>query len=439
MEKHNLIIGKDQNNEGYTLFRNLDTVMVEAIKALEYDRGVFNTHQYQNAKIERQLSDTQTLCIDQNGRYFILNNNEFDSIFRDDRIKLINQNFRVDEAIAKSLGTLITEDGQLEVKIQHINVGGGMRPFDAVSSGEYGLYVRTGGIHSHDIYATESNGDSSRGMFCKLNEDGNITNRDYNLDIAKYIGNKALTIQEKIKMIIDAIPDVEYRVYAHKWFSDKFCFVLRTDFDTHYCGKPIFKLDYYKKISPNHYSGDFSSTIKEPKSTKPSSKSAILNCILPLVATSRYCEGVDLSMYLNSSTPQVIESPKIRVQETIINEDDYDVWDFIGDDEYNDIFENDGFKSINDALLNIKNSINIPENDEIVKLWLTEVLKHSDGIPSFSFDKGKRQKNHDKYIGLVKLPHDCLYTFKVEEGDVCEVTWAHSIYETDIIDLELVI
>jgi hypothetical protein len=90
------------------------------------------------------------------------------------------------------------------------------------------------------------------------------------------------------------------------------------------------------------------------------------------------------------------------------------------------------------ALSNIENSIEIGHNEEIVKEIVTDYLYECD-LPSFSFNKGECQKNHSKYKGLVKLPHGCNLTFEVEEGDVCEITWAHSIYSTDIVNFELVI
>lgn len=59
-------------------------------------------------------------------------------------------------------------------------------------------------------------------------------------------------------------------------------------------------------------------------------------------------------------------------------------------------------------------------------------------LPSFSFDKGDKQPNHDKFKGLVKYPFGINCTYEVAEGDACEITWAHSIYYTDVVDFEIV-
>jgi hypothetical protein len=68
---------------------------------------------------------------------------------------------------------------------------------------------------------------------------------------------------------------------------------------------------------------------------------------------------------------------------------------------------------------------------------LTGILESCD-LPSFSFNKGEIQETHDDFKGLAKLPHGCNFTFGICEGSAEEISWAHSIYCTDIVDVELV-
>jgi hypothetical protein len=89
------------------------------------------------------------------------------------------------------------------------------------------------------------------------------------------------------------------------------------------------------------------------------------------------------------------------------------------------------------VLKNLESGIEVGESEDAIKDLTIEFPTDGD-LPSFSFNKGEKQPNHDKYKGLVKLPHGCNFTFKVEEGDACEITWAHSIYYTDVIEFELV-
>ncbi len=36
------------------------------------------------------------------------------------------------------------------------------------------------------------------------------------------------------------------------------------------------------------------------------------------------------------------------------------------------------------------------------------------------------------------MPHGCNFTFEIEEGDTHEITWAHSIYSTNVINIEFI-
>ena len=79
----------------------------------------------------------------------------------------------------------------------------------------------------------------------------------------------------------------------------------------------------------------------------------------------------------------------------------------------------------------------LDRSSEIEEILREELLK-GDDIPSFSFNKGEAQPDHSDFLGLIKLPHGCRFAFEVEEGDACEITWAHSIYNTDIVFFKFV-
>jgi len=456
---HPLVLGQCAKNseegEGYTIFKNTNKSLVAEIKALDKASDTWKEYNYKGlCKVEKELNSTQRLCVDEDGKYFIKNVKDFANTSKNNLLDEINNKFDVAEHINNLIGPLYTSDGYKKIEFTsykdvlkenagHKNIAAleshysGWGAMGRVTSKEVGVHLNTyNGISLHE---GELGGSS---MFCHFNKDGNICNRDYNYDLKEFIGNKPKTRKDLIEEIVAEIPDVKYKHYGNKWFTDKFAFVLEkiepgdTDEESNGRdkGKKIFNLVKLKHSSGDNY-GERYTKVKMPKTTTPSTKNDILVRILPLVNQIEFGTEVDLSKYIDLSKAEAIApivSKNKRVQKTKINEKKFsEVFDWVNEKF---ILEEDDLMK---ALSNLENGIEVGESEDIIKESVIEFLGESD-LPSFSFDKGQRQPNHDKYKGLVKLPHGCSFSFKVEEGDACEITWSHSIYYTDVVDFELI-
>lgn len=434
IKKEELILGECPDNKGYTIYKNADLEMVEAIKNFKLPRENFIYFRHNGCNIVQVLNETQNLCIDENKEYIIITNEEIDKTLSKNLINEINAKFSLKNAIQRSFGDLYDKDGFMKKRI-NVNENGKPGDLGSVSYSDVGLDLR---VSNDQIRLLEKNGDWSSIMFCHLNKDGNIVNRDYNINLTNFIGNAPKQKNYIIEQIIKHIPNEKYLYYANKWFTEKFVLSLTKTYDER-SEKIIFKLDRFE-IKPNGNYGEKynGGNIKMPKKVVEVDKNHLLQILLPLVNETEYAgDKVDLSKYITVTEKQS-EIPTKRIQETKIEEKNFEIFDFskYGEDEDEDILNNEELML---ALNNIENSIDIGYNEEVVKEIIEEYLHECCDLPSFSFNKGERQKNHSKYKGLVKLPHGCNFTFEVEEGDVCEITHSHSIYSTDIVNFELVV
>jgi hypothetical protein len=435
-KNHPLILGPCEDNEGYTVFKNTDEKMVEAIKNLKPEVDIFSTHNHSNSKIVQVLNDTQNLCIDEKDEYFIITNDELKNSNRKNFLSKINKEFNVVDAINKTFGTLYTRDGLSKLVFGCRDNGAFGNGYDDLGR----IYADVVGFEMSTYRGlTLSLKSRGYGMFCYLDENGNIVNRDYNLDLASYLEPVTpLTKTQIIENIINSIPDVPYKKYGDKWFTDTFAYILETEGKERFSGgKIVFHLE---KLDGNPHSGykPFrGARIKTPKKAVEATKTDLLNVILPLINKVKLGGHVDLSLFGVSEIVLETTGPVKRVVETKLKESKYEVFDLRnGLDDYADA---DELKVLNKALEEIENSINIPENDEIIQNWIKMYANDFDFLPSYSFDKGQCQPDNSDFLGMIKLPHGCTYVFEVGEGDVVEISWSHSIYETDIINLELVV
>ena len=364
------------------------------------------------------------MCLDGKGKYFIASNAQIDDCLKENLLVEINKKFNVADALNESIGTLYSKDG-----LSHINfclrIYSDM-PADRIYYDDFGrIFTKVSGFilsNYKGICLSENCERLGSAMFCYLNEDGNIINRDYNFDITKHLDYKQVTKKEMIENIIKEIPDVPYKNYGKKWFSETHAFFLT------YGDNIIFRLlnapvKYGRKNEPS-----FNGTKIPKKGTKDVSREHILQEILPLINVSQYGGKVDLSQYFTPTEEEGIVSV-LRVQETKIKEIDYEIFDLTEDEG---VLAESGLIG---ALKNIENSIEIPANEDIVKEYIEDMNLE---LPSFSFSKGSRQPTHKNYKGLIKLPHGCNFEFEIEEGDAVEISWSNSIYETNMINLELI-
>ena len=410
----------ERTEEGYTIFKNLDTEMVESIKNMKFNTEKFNYCNYKNSKIVQVLSETQLLALDDKNKYFVIDKESYENSLVDDELNQINAEFSVSKAIKKTFGKLYNYYGQEVIIIENQSV-----PHKDLSSKMYterGIKIDTYG----GIEVSQSNGTWCSIMFCYLNRDGNIVNRDYNIDLLKYVGKKGKSKEDYINEVLNKIPDVSYKYYGNKWFSDS---IIIEDVTAAYDAKDrnatlILKLFFAK--TPYEIK-----KYKLPKKLVDSSRNDIIAKLLPYLDKIEG-EPIDYSKYLNGTKPAVTEITK-RVQTTIIDEGKYS--------EVFDLVDNPDFvlpEELLNALKNIENSIDIGANELIVAEFIVQYLENECELPSFSFSKGEEQPENDDYIGLVKLPYGCNFSFCVEEGDAVEISWDHSIYSTSVVGFELI-
>jgi hypothetical protein len=429
MNKNELVLGKCPVNEGYTVYKNTDEEMVKQIKEMKVSKENFSTWNHKNCKIVQVLNDKQNLCQDEDGEFFTIDNDEIEDGLKDNLIEAINKKFDVVEVLNKVISPIYDRDGYMRIAFR----GNPEARYDdllRVGSTEVGYNIST----YRGIELTKKKGEWGSLMFCHLNKDGNIVNRDYNLNITEHLNNKPKIKQDLADEIIKNIEDVPYLNYGDKWFNEKFAYVLAANIidDDEDRDIMIFKLSKLDAKSNGNYGDRYEKAKMPKKGLIAVKKDHILSKILPIINTLDLPgENINLSKYFEFKEEQKIVPTK-RIQETKINEKKYDVFDLTEDEDVLKEVE------LMEALRNIENSIEIPKNEEIAKEWIEIYLDECGCLPSFSFNKGEKQPDHSKYKGLVKMPHGCNFTFQVEEGDACEITWAHSIYETDIIGLELV-
>jgi hypothetical protein len=450
--KNPLIVGKAGKEDGYTVFKNVNKDIVNDIKTMEGTPDTFPfiegfTMEFpvwgEDCKIVKELDETQLLGITNQGKYFVIFKKDLKELCGDSLMDEINLKYDVVDIINESLGDIYTHDGYRKlifhgykhtlerykdhddfekIKKRHKKHDELFR----VSAVEVGVTLdKYKGLH-----LVENHGTMSSGMFCWLNKEGNIENRDYNLDLGPMLDNKPKTKEDLINEIIEEIPDVSYKRYGDKFYSKDFAYVIGNTGDDEIDdrgARTVFYMEYLPSRGGDSYGAYRTKKIKMPKRAVESSKEELLSVILPLVNECSFGEKVDLSKYI--STYEEVETvPVKRVQKTKIKEKDFTQVFDMTDTQNEDLRK---------ACYNISNGIDSPKNEDIVIELLRYELQDWD-LPSYSFDKGECQEDHSDFIGLVQLPHGCNYKFEVEEGDAIELRWDHSIYETLVVDLELI-
>ena len=178
-----------------------------------------------------------------------------------------------------------------------------------MSISQYGLKF---GANEYGIYLSEHDGRWNSTMFCHLNLDGNIVNRDYNINLTNYFKNKPVLKTGIIEEIIEAIPDIPYKNIGNKWFAEEFAFVLKekqieeNDEDKRSESKSIFALERLLAKKNGNYSQQYGLKAKMRKrGLTVVDRNHILKQILPLVNETRFGgEPVDLSKYINFETEE---------------------------------------------------------------------------------------------------------------------------------------
>lgn len=468
---HPLVLGtcakNSEEGEGYTIFKNTNQNIVEQIKAMNvpsdtWTEDGFMTGARGQCRIDKKLNDTQFLCIDEHGHYFVKKAESFKNSNRKYLLEKINDKFNVADVLNEVFAPLYTRDGYGTITFEKYDthyknkwddydeekmkqIMGKYDSHGRISSSIKGAHLFTWrGL----ILIEGDKGGSS--MFCHLGEDGNIVNRDYNFDIKNYLDNKPKTREDLVNEIISHIPDVPYEHYGNKWFSSKQAFVLNkvepdeTYEDNGVEGKLIFNISMLEHNGDGKYGDSRSGKANKPKSTVNVTRDHLLAHILPLVNSMEFGAEVNISKFIDMrvlDAQEVVQVPVKRVQKTKINESDYnDIFDWSTSEERDEEFGEfmaEEWPKIGKAIEEFSNGVNIGDNEDFILNFIESFLGDCE-LPSFSFNKGQVQPNHNGYIGLVKLPYGVNLSFNVAEGDACEITWAHSIYYTDVVNLKII-
>jgi len=469
LSSHPLILGscnKDsEEGEGYTIFKNTNDKIVEEIKKMNSSSDNWiEDNQMTGAKgqckIEKKLNNTQFLCIDEHGHYFIKDSKSFKTTNRRGLLQKINDKFNVAEVLNETIAPLYTRDGYGTITFEKYDTF-----YKRLWGSDYDdekMKSHMGNYDSHWRISAVTNGAyldtyegiiliegeiKMSGMFCHLTEDGNIVNRDYNFDIKNFLTNKQKTREDLINEIIEHIPDVSYENYGNKWFSNQYAFILKRvesgeTYDKHGIrGSVILNISKLEHKGGGKYGDNRSGKANKPKSTTIVPRDHLLAHIIPIINSMEFGTEANISKFVDMKVLDVersIETPIKRVQKTKIKEKNYsEIFDWSTRDLLMEDIKKLDFERIEKSIIEFSNGIEIGENEDIILDFVEKALDTME-LPSFSFDKGEVQEQHDDYIGLVKLPYGINLSFEVAEGDVCEISWAHSIYYTDVVNLKII-
>ncbi len=421
------ILGESKKQQGYTVYRNNDTEMVEKIKNIKlpnthftgYIKGTF----YKNAKFHSKLNDKQNLYVDETDTYFIASDEDISSNNKKDLLKEINKQFSVADALNYTFDNLLNRDGFKHVFYKRPNAG-----FDELG----GVYSETNGYtifgkcdendnnYMRIDYITITEKDRGYSMFAYLNEDGNIENRDYNLDITKLLENKVpKNKQQFFDDLIRRIPVGKYLNYGNKYFYVETDTAYVLDFEPY---RYLFTINICENNNGKYKNSHIKSFVKPKKLVETTEKDMIykiLSFLNPLNI------GGDTSLIDISQYDSNISSKPIHENKSVIDESKYTKKYIIPKDD------------ISDEIADLLNNINIPENDEIIQDYIKDILPGYE-LPNFDYDASTSQEDHTDFIGLVIFEdYNIYYSFNVEQGACIEASHDGAIFQTDIINLTL--
>ncbi|MEY3501714.1 MAG: hypothetical protein RL308_3387, partial [Bacteroidota bacterium] len=400
------ILGESPTQSGYTVYRNNDKEMVEKIKNIKLSDGVFSGYIlgtfYKNAKLHQVLNDTQNLYVDENNKYVIANESIIFKLREQDLLKEINSRFSVADALNYTFDNLLNRQGFKYCFYQREGV-----EYNSMCA----VYTDTNGyeIFGDNDYIAITEKDSSGSMFAYLNIDGNIENRDYNLNITKLLENKVSTNKQQFfNDLISRIPIGNYKNYGNKYFKDGVAYVL--DFEPY---RSLFQINICKGDNGkyrNSYLKSFTAPKKLIDVTEKDMIFKILSFLNPLNIGGDE-SLIDLSLYETNKIYDKLEKP-------IVDKSKYsELYVIIKED-------------ISEEMIELIKGIDIPDNEEKLQEYLLDIMSDFD-LPNFNFDSYSSQEDHQDFIGLVELQgYGIYYSFNVEQGDCIEARWDGTIFET---------
>lgn len=278
----NIVIGKGKGDEaGYTIYRNKNKELVEKIKAVTIPEDTFENWDGEVCKIESTTSDGQYLCKTLKGKTLLVDKKSYTKYRENEKLNKINNLYPVSKYFNENFGYYFGN--------KLVIVGGGSKgSYDDlgkvnVAVSDFGMDVfEDGSIYTGVCFKPQW----VEVHFCHFNEEGNYVNRDYNLDLKRYLKSPAaITKYELIEKISAAIPDSLY-MYCEKksiWFSDSFAYVFKTNFDE----KDeffSFRLDKVPVKENGKFGKQFVKQFSMPKKgLRESSKGEIIERLLPVI------------------------------------------------------------------------------------------------------------------------------------------------------------
>lgn len=429
-----------RKEDGYSVIENPDKELVEKIKAIK-PSDTFDYSFYTGCEVTQNLGGGQFLVKDDEGEFITLKKEDIDSARTETLLTEINKTYLVWETL-NTLPTLYTRDGFSRIEFNGAtkediaNPQLMMRSHDSlrrVGYSKQGLKMDT-----YNGFSIMDNSDNqwSSIAFAYFDTDGNIRCRDYNIDIGEMAKNESKITKELIlQELTSYIKGEEFQMKGNKFYSDKWCYVVSTEPYQYErdSGPTVFSIKALSIRGNNRYgTSREGGTSTLPKKTTPATKQDILSLAVPVIMSLEFVPG-DISGYAkdHQEQPQEVEVFNVKKYKKAT------VYDYSNpsEDEYLDHVDKKTLSDLEQYCLDMSRGLD--RSSEIEKILRGEFLD-GDDIPNFSFEKGEAQPDHSDFVGLIKLPHGCRFTFEVEEGDACEITWAHSIYQTDIVFFKFV-
>lgn len=397
-------------DDNYDEYENPDSSIKEGIKNIPKDTSNFynGTNMYMGnsremCKVDRHLNDEQILCIGESGKYFICTQKYIDDGIKSLHNINIHKKFSLYENIKPIFNKLYDDTGYQKIELKN----------SKYSDKYWFIQVNFKGSQIiNDLYNIKviSGICDSEPLPIKYLHNGNFAIKTYQFKYEDYLNNKPKTRKDFFNDLIKLFPKGKYERFNNKWFCGDKCFIINEKTSDN----SLVDISVLENKNGKSYK-NYRRKIIKPKSVIPATFNDFLSEFIHIV-NDAYIPGddtkLDLSKYTNTNNDKIITYTKK------VNENEFiQTFDFTDDKE----------------LKKLTKKMTQSNADKILS-YVNSELRYCD-LPSYSFEKGEKQPEWDNYVGLVKLPNNVYLSFEVEEGDAEEITWAHSIYSTDIANL----
>tara|TARA_R110000851_G_scaffold47424_2_gene115156 strand:- start:10387 stop:11274 length:888 start_codon:yes stop_codon:yes gene_type:complete len=208
------------NDNGYSVYENTDSELVELIKQVPNDGTFVLWNQQGIFKVEKELNEDQIMCVNDHGEYEVIKKDELEKLQKEGHLLRINKTYPVTKYFIDHFG---------EVEMGSHKILEVTDKFDKHQTKEYsGVHYR---IHSWSFYdyggsntkfTYEEGNLAYKNAFIYFNEDGNYKIRDYNLNLID-ANVPILTREQNLANFLNAFN--RYKVLEHvegtkSWFTE---------------------------------------------------------------------------------------------------------------------------------------------------------------------------------------------------------------------------